>query len=96
MSITLRPEADEDLYDAARWYEEQRQGLGGEFLDEVERTFGILDENPQLCPRVHAGIHRAVIRRFPFGIFYLVESEGIVIVAVMHASRNPKQWMDRT
>ena len=95
MTITLRPEAESDLEGAALWYEGQRQGLGGEFLDEVTRILEILNEKPRLYPQVHKNLHRAMLRRFPFGIFYHVDSEGIIIVAVMHASRNPKEWKDR-
>ena len=96
MRVTLRPEAEADIEDAARWYEERRKGLGDEFLDEILRTLGALGENPDLYVRVHGQVRRAVIHRFPFGVFYIVEDNNAVVVAVMHASRDPVEWKSRT
>ena len=96
MIVTLRPEAEEDLDDAALWYEGHRRGLGGEFLDEVQRVIGLIEENPQSYPLVHEEIYRALLRRFPFGIFYLVDGETAVVLAIIHASRDPNSWKTRT
>ncbi len=95
MNVTLRAEAQEDLEDAAQWYEEQRRGLGGRLLDEALRTIGLIAESPRSYPRVHGELRRAVTRRFPFGIFYLIENDGVVVIAVMHASRDPDRWKER-
>ena len=95
MIVTLRPDAQADLADAARWYEEQRQGLGGKLLDEVVRTLGLIAENPLSHPRVLKELRRAVIRRFPFCVFYLIEDDGIVVVAMLHAHRDPARWKER-
>lgn len=95
MTTTVRPEAEADLEDAARWYEQRRGGLGKEFLDEVLRTLGTIEGNPELYARVHGDIRRAMLNRFPFGVFYLIESEGVVVVAVLHASRDPARWKER-
>ena len=72
MIVTLRPAAEEDLDDAAQWYESHSSGLGGEFLDEVQRVIGLIEDNPQSYPRIHGEIYRAMIRRFPFGMFYVL------------------------
>lgn len=95
MNVTLRPEAEADLESAARWHEERREGLGSRLLDEVLRTIALIAENPQSYPRVHGEIRRAVTHRFPFGVFYLMESDGMVVVAIMHASRDPARWKER-
>ena len=58
MEVNLRTDAEQDLTDAAVWYEEQRPGLGGEFLDEVFRTITLIGENPAMFPDVHRGIRR--------------------------------------
>ena len=62
-SIHVRPSAEIDLKDAGRWYENQREGLGEEFLDEVQNTWNIMAENPYLYPVVHRDTRRALIRR---------------------------------
>jgi plasmid stabilization system protein ParE len=96
LELRLRPEAELDLSDAALWYEEQRPGLGHQLLDEVLAIFSKLAEAPLQYPIVHRNTRRALIQRFPFGVYYQVESTAIIVVAVMHGSRNPRRWKSRT
>lgn len=95
VSVRLRPEAEQDLADAAAWYEEQLPGLGNRFLDEVLSTFSAIAEAPLRYPMLHRDTRRALIHRFPFGIYFRVESTAIVVLAVMHGSRNPRRWKAR-
>lgn len=94
--VRLRPEAELDLADAALWYEAQRPELGHQLLDEMASTFSLIAEAPLLYPVVHRNTRRAVMRRFPFGIYYQIEADAIVVVAIMHGSRNPHRWKRRT
>lgn len=96
LRLHVRPESEQDLEDAAAWHEEQRRGLGQEFLDEVLRSFRQVTEQPRLYPTVHRDTRRALTHRFPFGVFYRVEGDFIVVVAVMHGSRDPQRWKQRT
>jgi len=96
MIVTIRPEAESDLLDAAQWYEQCRDGLGAAFLDEVLSTIHHIAEHPLLYARVHEDIRRVMIRRFPFGVFYLLEADRVIVFAVMHASRDPARWKERT
>jgi len=96
LKVHFRPEAETDVEEAAEWYEKQFKGLGDEFLDEVLYVCKLFSENPNMYPVVHRRTHRAVIHRFPFAVYYLVEKGTIVIVAVMHGSRHPKRWQKRT
>lgn len=84
------------IEDAAGWYEEQGTGLGREFLDEVFRSLQRVVEQPQSYSSVHRATRRALIRRFPFGVFYRIEADSIVVVAVMHGSRDPQRWKQRS
>jgi plasmid stabilization system protein ParE len=95
LEVRLRPEAEQDLAEAAAWYEEQRQDLGHEFLDEVLTGFASIAETPLMYPNIHRNTRRAIIHRFPFGIYFRVENAAIIIVAVMHGSRNPRRWKNR-
>ncbi|WP_368428830.1 type II toxin-antitoxin system RelE/ParE family toxin [Sulfuricaulis sp.] len=92
LEVRLRPEAEQDLADAATWYEEQRQGLGHEFLDEVLTMLTSIAETPLMYPDVHRNTRRAVIHRFPFSVYFRLEDATIVVIAVMHGSRNPRRW----
>lgn len=96
LEVRIRPEAEQDLTEAAIWYEEQSPGLGTQFLDEVLTACQTITEMPRLHPDVHRSIRRALMHRFPFGIYYQVDNEGIIIVAVMHGSRHPRRWKSRT
>ncbi|MGH8643422.1 MAG: type II toxin-antitoxin system RelE/ParE family toxin [Gammaproteobacteria bacterium] len=95
VEVRLRPEAEQDLSDAALWYEGQRSGLGQQFLDEVVAIFATIAETPVMYPTVHRSTRRAVVHRFPFSVYYRVEDTEVVIVAVMHGSRHPRRWQSR-
>jgi plasmid stabilization system protein ParE len=95
-TVRLRPEVERDLAAAASWYEQQRAGLGHEFLDEFVAMQDRLSDMPLIWPVVHRKTHRALLNRFPFGVYFRIYGADIVIVAVMHGSRNPSRWHDRT
>lgn len=95
ISVRLRREAEEDLAVATSWYERQRDGLGQEFLDQAMAVFEAIAERPLSYPVVHRNTRRALMARFPFGIYFCVEADVIVVVAVMHGSRHPQRWQGR-
>ncbi len=95
VAVRLRPEAEQDLADAAAWYEEQLPGLANRFLDEALNTFSAIAEAPLKYPILHRDTRRTLIHRFPFGVFFRVESTAIMVLAVMHGSRNPRRWKAR-
>jgi toxin ParE1/3/4 len=91
----IRPEAQADLNDAYWWYERQREGLGADFLLCFEESLQNVRRNAEVYPRVRKTIRRATIRRFPYGLFYVLEDEAVIVVGVFHASRNPQCWQSR-
>ena len=93
--IRLRDEAERDIALAASWYEEQREGLGQEFLDELLATLGTIAVQPRAYPVLHRGVRRALMRRFPFGVFFQTTPSDILVVAVFHGSRHPRGWRRR-
>ena len=94
-TVRLREEAELDIADAAAWYEQQRERLGHDFLDEVLHNFGLLQENPLYYPIVLGSTHRAVLSKFPFTVFYQIIDYASVVVALMHGSRSPRSWKSR-
>ena len=94
--VYLRPEAEADLEDSAAWYERQREGLGHELLESVLTVMEAIANTPEFYPAVHREVRRAVVRRFPFGVYYRIEESSIVVVAIMHGSRHPQRWKVRT
>ena len=88
--------AREEMIEAARYYEGEAQGLGNDFLDEIEHAVSMIQEYPLSGKVVRKGMRRRLVRRFPFGIIYGVEADEIMIVAVMHLKRRPDYWMNQT
>lgn len=80
---------------ATSWYEQQREGLGQEFLDQAMTAFNAIAGQPLIYPVVHRNTRRALMARFPFGIYFRVEADDIVVVAIMHGSRHPHRWQGR-
>ena len=93
--VRLRPETEQDLLDAAVWYEERLAGLGPQFLDEALAAFTSIAETPLRYPAVHRNTRRALMHRFPFGVYYRIENDTIVVIALMHGSRDPRRWKIR-
>tara|TARA_B100000315_G_scaffold57471_1_gene51752 strand:- start:992 stop:1471 length:480 start_codon:yes stop_codon:yes gene_type:complete len=69
--VILRPKAELDLEDAYDWYENQLKGLGADLLAKVDDSLNIIKESPKIFPIIHKNIRRALIHRFPYGIFLL-------------------------
>ena len=95
--IIIRPEAEDDLEEAFQWYEEQNPGLGLEYLLCIDAAFDIIIiRNPKLYQKVYKNIRRALPRRFPYGIFYIIEDDKIIVLAVLHAKRDPRLLKKRS
>jgi plasmid stabilization system protein ParE len=77
------------------WYEEERTGLGVEFLDDVEHLLARIDELPLMFPVVESEVRRSILRRFPYSIYFTTESPQTTILAVLHLRRNPAVWKAR-
>lgn len=98
MRLTYTDRAKEDLELAFDWYEEQQYGLGIEFLDCLEATIEIITSTPKLYAIHHAIFRRALIRRFPFSIFYTLEkiaerqpqSKEIIVHAIFDNRQDPE------
>lgn len=93
--LLIGPDAERDVAEAYRWYEEQRGGLGADFVLCVEEGLAKIKRTPATYPLVYKNVHRLLIRRFPYGIFYVVEPALIVVLAVFHERRDPAGWQTR-
>ena len=88
-TITILPEAKEELRSAANFYENQSPQLGKDFLTEFKLAIQTITIAPSRWPKVRGKIRRYLIRTYPYGIIYSVESNEIVIIAVAHLKRKP-------
>lgn len=89
-SLIINSFAQSDLKIAADWYAERKEGLDHEFIEEIEKTIHQIVGNPEQFAFVRKKIRMAIVKRFPFGIYYYVGEDVINVFAVFHFSRNPK------
>ncbi len=94
-ALSYHPEAKDEIREAADFYEQRRQGLGEEFLEELESLIGKIRLNPLRCGRVSGVFRCCRTRRFPYGIIYAVEDDEIFVAAVAHTKRKPGYWKKR-
>lgn len=87
--------ARSEVIEAARWYEDHGTGLGVAFTAEVDAAVIRIAENPLHYPLVHKTLRRIRLRRFPYGLYYVVESELIRVLACFHSNRHPRGWLER-
>lgn len=87
--------AEQEMFDAARYYELQATGLGDDFLDKIEFAARDIAENPERWPSTQGNIRRRLALRFPYALLYRVDAEEVVVLAVMHLRRHPSYWTGR-
>jgi plasmid stabilization system protein ParE len=95
MKIEFLPPARAELTDAISYYNIQSEGLGFEFAAEVKRTLERIVRHPDAWLRLSKRTRRCRTNRFPYGINYQDRKEMLLIVAVMHMSREPETWKSR-
>jgi toxin ParE1/3/4 len=91
----IQKPAEADIDTAFAWYESQREGLGLEFLTAVEATLALIQRSPDQFPRVHRNVRRALVRKFPYAVFYLSTPQRVSVIACVHARRHPRRWQSR-
>jgi plasmid stabilization system protein ParE len=94
-TIIIRPEAEEEIKSALDWYNLQFPGLGTDFILSIDATLASIARYPFITSKIHKNIRRRLIKRFPFGIFYIVSDKNIIVLAILHLKRNPKIWIER-
>lgn len=95
LPVSVRPKAEQEAREAAQWYEERSSGLGAAFLGIVDSVIAAISENPFRFPIVHRDIRRALLSRFPYGVFFRVRPDQIRVIAITHLSRDPERWQRR-
>ena len=93
--LVSEPRADIDIEAAFDWYEHEQPGLGLEFLDELRVAYDRIVDRPFKYPQLRLNTRRALLERFPYAVFFAVEDDVIVVLTVLHTSRNPAEWQRR-
>ena len=95
MKYEFHPEALEEYRQAALWYGEREQKAALNFITSVEDAVERIVEAPRRWRIVDEDVRRCLTRVFPLGILYTIEDDFLLIVAVMHFSREPGYWKSR-
>jgi toxin ParE1/3/4 len=93
--LLVRKQAKLDLRQAVRWYDQQQYGLGRELVEQADAALERIADNPTQYQVVHRNVRRAILRRFPYGIFYWIDGADIVVFAIVHLHRDPSSWQGR-
>ena len=94
-SLSIRPEAQRDIKEAVSWYESQDPGLGIRFKVEVRTALRRIGDNALMFPAIDSRVRRALLRSFPYSVYFIIEVKGVVILAVLHQHRHPDSWKTR-
>ena len=93
--IRLDPAAKREIDEAAEFYDSEDPGLGGAFLDAVERAFKQIQAFPDSSPISLAPVRTKALSAFPFSVIYWVNDDVIIVLAVAHHRRQPGYWRGR-
>ncbi|MDX2020957.1 MAG: type II toxin-antitoxin system RelE/ParE family toxin [Deltaproteobacteria bacterium] len=93
--LLVRPQVETDIDSAAAWYEDQEAGLGGEFVEGMRLLINRIHRNPMAYQEIDRRVRRAIHGRFPYGGYFVVTDEAVIILAVLHLRRKPGAWRSR-
>jgi len=97
VKLQIHREAGAELEAAVAWYEHERDGLGYELLEEVQRAFATILASPTTWPSTRRGdgLRRFVLSRFPYTVLYAESHEWVRVFAIAHHKRRPGYWRKR-
>ncbi len=93
--LIIHPDVGHEIQASYVWYEKQSQGLGDDFISELEKAYQAIVELPSTWPKFHHHSRRFLLSKFPFSVIYRFDEEVVYVVAVMHNHRRPGYWRKR-
>lgn len=87
-ALVFRPEVREEVDEAYSWYDSQRSGLGDELLDCIDEMLDRICQSPESYPVFYRDVRRAVVRRFPYAVYYRIVSSRVIVTAIFHGRRD--------
>ncbi len=96
LPVILDPDAEAEFDDAFDFYEGRGAGLGESFAQAAIAVLRGIGATPRMHAVVVSGVRKAVVRNFPFCVYYVEESTQVRVISVFHTSRDPKLWQSRT
>jgi Plasmid stabilisation system protein. len=90
--ITIRSRARDDIRDGRDWYQEKSPDLAVRFGQEINEVILSIRDQPLIHAKIYRNIRRAMTRRFPYAIYFIVEDDRIAVLRVLHQARDPQEW----
>jgi plasmid stabilization system protein ParE len=94
-SVIFTQAARVELIEAQDWYEREAPGFGRRFRHAIDALAERMSINPLQFPVVYKNVRRALLRRFPYALFFVMENETLFVIACFHGSRDPSHWQRR-
>jgi plasmid stabilization system protein ParE len=95
MKVIFSKYAQQELNDAARYYELEYEGLGRRFKEEVKKAAIRISEYPKAWSVERGDVRKCLLHRFPYKLLYSIEEDHIFVIALAHQHRKPYYWIDR-
>ena len=95
MRLSIHPDAEQELFEAGRYYHSQSRELGSRFSAEFREAVKQISNAPQRYSQLSPGVRRFRLVRFPYLVVYRVEGEDVRVIAFSHHRRRPGYWLDR-
>ena len=95
MRVEFHPEALAEFRAAAEYYEQRQTGLGERFANAVEMAVAHIAAAPESLRIIEDDVRRCLTKVFPYAVLYSIESDHVLILAVMHCRREPGFWRNR-
>ncbi len=95
LKVIFHPDIALEVKSSYDWYQRQAEGLGEDYLSELESSYQAIRELPDTWPNFENGFKRFLLSKFPFSVIYRANEKTVFVVAVMHNSRKPGYWKER-
>lgn len=92
MQLRVDSRAKRELFEAASFYEREVSGLGDDFLNEIEAAYRQIVAHPTAWREMTKGVRRFLVNRFPYGVYYKLGEDTVLVFAVLHLYRHPDAW----
>jgi|JI10StandDraft_1071094.scaffolds.fasta_scaffold566182_3 hypothetical protein len=95
MKLQILEPALAELDEATQYYERHERDLGESFLTEYGHCLDRISRFPDAWSFASANCRKCLFKRFPYAVVFSVVDEVILVIAIMHLSREPAYWVER-
>lgn len=95
-AVRFTPAARAELIHGQDWYEAEQPGLGRRFTAEIDRTVQRMAVAPLQFRPMFKTVRRARVKIFPYGLFFVIDGDTLLVIACFHSRRDPQEWQARS